>query len=177
MLIVLLAGFVNSVGFLVIFLYYGLRANSVSLPNNIANDPLRCCVFYSSPNSGCQITDGPCTPDFPQTRSDLHLNESFVFYVSMGVIITVLEFIMIILVLILRRTRIEKEKEFFTKTIREEMGKNAVFETTPMERKIGSFYGQMNGFIRRTLNEIGKVPSQSGFTANMDMKFHNKKNQ
>jgi hypothetical protein len=180
MLTVIGSGFLNSIGFAVDFLYAGLRANTANLPNNIANDPLRCCVYYNVPNSGCDPADGPCAPNYPQTKLDLILNDSFVFYCTMIGILGLFEIIMLILVLILRRTRIDKEKEFFAKAVQEEMTNDktkVTLEATDVQRKIDTLYGKMNGIIRRTLREFGKLKSQSGFSANMDESLNTKKNR
>lgn len=157
----------NSCGFGIIFVYDFITANSATYPNNIANDPLRCCVYYATPNSGCVLSDGPCPSNYPQTKSDLLINSSFVFYGSMILILIILEAVLLVLGFFIRRARIAKEIKFFSKMDEDTQ------EPNPKTNLGGLFHGKpiqtlnrVTSIIKSSLSELGKVQSFNGFKAN-----------
>lgn len=182
-LLVIASSALNSIGFLVDFIYAGVTANSATSPNNIANDPLRCCVFYNTPNSGCQLSDGPCTIGYPQTKLDLSLNDSFVFYYIMVLILFGLEVTLLILTLVVRQIKIKKQKEFISKRAIAEMAKDEAMTgsaksiTSATERMVtqNPIMLKANRMIRSTLHQIGGIPSWTGFTANNNLWTNTKK--
>jgi hypothetical protein len=175
-LAIIASGALNSLGFAVDLVYAGVTANAASAINNIANDPLWCCVYYSVPNSGCQLTDGPCTAGYPQTKADLALNDSFVFYYVMVIILFGLEVALLVFTLVVRQTKIQKQKEFFKQEVTTLMDKdsgppNDRTLTARTERMISQnpIMLKANRMIRSALHEIGRIPSQTGFTGNVNL--------
>jgi hypothetical protein len=164
---------INTIIFIVGLLYNSITCNEPTRPNNICNSFERCCVFYNVINSGCNITDGPCSSDFPSTVGELGANDSFIFFWVMVIILFICEVLIVALSLIIRQNRLSHEAEFFKykKLIDLNTDTRGSIPTNKVTTKVTQFKNMsmgvsnmFNRFLKRTMDELGKIPSDTGLT-------------